>query len=56
MDRARLSKRHGATRVEAYREMGVLPEALANFLVLIGWAPSGDERGARTRSCSPARR
>ena len=41
MDRARLSKRHGATRVEAYREMGVLPEALANFLVLIGWAPGG---------------
>jgi len=42
MDRARLSKRHGATRVEAYREMGVLPEALANFLVLIGWAPGGE--------------
>jgi glutamyl-tRNA synthetase len=41
MDRARLSKRHGATRVEAYRAMGVLPEALANFLLLIGWAPSG---------------
>jgi glutamyl-tRNA synthetase len=41
MDRARLSKRHGATRVEAYREMGVLAEALANFLLLIGWAPGG---------------
>jgi glutamyl-tRNA synthetase len=39
MDRARLSKRHGATRVEAYHEMGVLPEALVNFLALIGWAP-----------------
>lgn len=46
MDRARLSKRHGATRVEAYREMGVLPEALVNFLVLIGWAPSGSSDAA----------
>lgn len=46
MDRARLSKRHGATRVEAYREMGVLPEALVNFLVLIGWAPSGTSAAA----------
>jgi glutamyl-tRNA synthetase len=46
MDRARLSKRHGATRVEAYREMGVLPEALVNFLVLIGWAPSGNSAAA----------
>ncbi len=46
MDRARLSKRHGATRVEAYREMGVLPEALANFLVLIGWSPSGHSAAA----------
>jgi len=42
MDRARLSKRHGATKVEAYRELGVLPEALFNFLLLIGWAPSGN--------------
>jgi glutamyl-tRNA synthetase len=39
MDRARLSKRHGATRVEAYREEGYLSEAMVNFLVLIGWAP-----------------
>lgn len=46
MDRARLSKRHGATRVEAYREMGILPEALANFLVLIGWSPSGHSEAA----------
>jgi glutamyl-tRNA synthetase len=42
MDRARLSKRHGATQVGAYRELGVLPEALVNFLALIGWAPSGN--------------
>ncbi len=43
MDRARLSKRHGATRVEGYRELGILPEALFNFLLLIGWAPSGND-------------
>lgn len=42
MDRARLSKRHGATSVTAYRELGILPEALANFLLLIGWAPKDD--------------
>jgi glutamyl-tRNA synthetase len=46
MDRARLSKRHGATSVSSYREMGILPEALANFLVLIGWAPSGESEAA----------
>ncbi|MDQ3022842.1 MAG: glutamate--tRNA ligase [bacterium] len=39
MDRARLSKRHGATRCEAYREEGYLPDAMVNFLALIGWAP-----------------
>src|SRR6202008_4853097 len=32
-DRARLSKRHGATSVQAYREQGILPEALGNYLV-----------------------
>jgi glutamyl-tRNA synthetase len=43
-DRTRLSKRHGATSVEAYREQGILPEALINFLALLGWAPpSGKE-------------
>lgn len=42
MDRARLSKRHGATSVTAYRELGILPQALANFLLLIGWAPKDD--------------
>jgi glutamyl-tRNA synthetase len=46
MDRARLSKRHGATKVGAYREMGVLPEAMCNFLALIGWAPSGHSEAA----------
>ncbi len=40
-DRQRLSKRHGATSVEAYRELGILPEALRNFLALLGWTPPG---------------
>ncbi|MBI2911495.1 MAG: glutamate--tRNA ligase, partial [Chloroflexi bacterium] len=37
-DRAKLSKRHGATALLAYRDAGYLPEALANFLVLLGWS------------------
>jgi glutamyl-tRNA synthetase/nondiscriminating glutamyl-tRNA synthetase len=43
-DRERLSKRHGATSVANFREMGVLPEALMNYLALLGWAPSGGDR------------
>lgn len=43
-DRSPLSKRHGATAVSQYREEGFLPEALLNYLVLLGWAsPSGEE-------------
>jgi glutamyl-tRNA synthetase len=42
-DRQRLSKRHGATSVGAYREQGVLPEALVNFLALLGWTPPGQK-------------
>jgi glutamyl-tRNA synthetase len=42
-DGKRLSKRHGAASVEAYREEGILPEALVNFLALLGWSP-GDDR------------
>ena len=38
-DRERLSKRHGATSIANFREMGVLPEALVNYLALLGWAP-----------------
>ena len=38
-DRTRLSKRHGATSVIAYRDEGFLPEAFRNFLVLLGWTP-----------------
>jgi nondiscriminating glutamyl-tRNA synthetase len=36
-DRERLSKRHGATSVSTFREMGYLPEALVNYLALLGW-------------------
>ena len=42
-DRERLSKRHGATSVGAYREQGILPEALVNFLALLGWTPPGQK-------------
>jgi glutamyl-tRNA synthetase len=37
-DRSKLSKRHGATAVTEYQEQGYLPEAMFNFLVLLGWA------------------
>jgi len=43
-DRERLSKRHGATSVANFRDMGILPEALMNYLALLGWAPSGGTR------------
>lgn len=42
-DKQRLSKRHGATSVGAYQEQGVLPEALVNFLALLGWTPPGQQ-------------
>jgi len=42
-DKARLSKRHGATSVMAYRDMGFLPEALLNYLVRLGWSHGDDE-------------
>ena len=42
-DKKRLSKRHGAVAVTEYREAGYLPEALFNFLALLGWSP-GDGR------------
>ena len=47
-DGKRLSKRHGALAVEAYREEGLLPEAMVNFLALLGWNP-GDEREVMDR-------
>lgn len=42
-DRSKLSKRHGATSVEEFRSQGYLPEAIINYLTLLGWAPGNDE-------------
>ena len=42
-DHSKLSKRHGATSVQEYREMGILPEALINYLALLGWSPGEDQ-------------
>ena len=41
-DKKRLSKRHGATSVLEYRTQGYLPEAMVNFLALLGWSPGDD--------------
>jgi len=43
IDRARLSKRHGATSVMAYRDMGYLPDALVNYLARLGWSHGDQE-------------
>jgi glutamyl-tRNA synthetase len=42
-DGAKLSKRHGALGVDAYRDMGYLPEALRNYLLRLGWSHGDDE-------------
>ncbi|WP_346356181.1 glutamate--tRNA ligase [Azotosporobacter soli] len=42
-DRSKMSKRHGATSVEQYRTLGYLPEAIVNFLALLGWSPEGEQ-------------
>lgn len=42
-DRSKMSKRHGATSVEQYKNLGYLPEGLVNFLALLGWAPPGEQ-------------
>lgn len=42
-DKAKLSKRHGAVSALEYKEMGYLPEALLNFVALIGWNPGNDK-------------
>ena len=46
-DKTRLSKRHGATSVIAYKQMGIVPDAFRNFLSLLGWTPGSikDENG-----------
>lgn len=43
-DKTRLSKRHGATSVMAYKEMGIVPEAFRNFLALLGWSPGSEHK------------
>jgi glutamyl-tRNA synthetase len=47
-DKKRLSKRHGATSVTEYARQGYVPEAMVNFLALLGWSP-GDDREVLTR-------
>ena len=42
-DKKRLSKRHGATSVMEYERQGYIPEGMANFLSLLGWAPGGND-------------
>jgi glutamyl-tRNA synthetase len=42
-DRAKLSKRHGATSIAEYKEQGYLPEALINFIALLGWNPGTEK-------------
>jgi glutamyl-tRNA synthetase/nondiscriminating glutamyl-tRNA synthetase len=49
-DRTRLSKRHGATSLESFRALGILPEALRNYLALLGWSPAD----GKTEILSPA--
>lgn len=42
-DRSKLSKRHGATSVEEFRDQGYLAQAIINYLTLLGWSPEGTE-------------
>lgn len=42
-DKSKLSKRHGAVALDEYKEKGILPDALVNYLALLGWSP-GDDR------------
>lgn len=42
-DHKKMSKRHGATSVTAYKDMGYLPDAVVNYLALLGWAPKGEQ-------------
>jgi glutamyl-tRNA synthetase len=49
-DGAKLSKRHGALGVEAYRDMGYLPEAMRNYLLRLGWSHGDDEMIATSQA------
>ena len=51
-DGAKLSKRHGALGVEAYRDMGYLPAAMRNYLVRLGWSHGDDEIMSTERTWS----
>lgn len=42
-DHTKMSKRHGATSVDQYRQLGYLPEGIDNFLALLGWAPDSEQ-------------
>ena len=42
-DRSKLSKRHGATSVEEFRDQGYMAESIINYLTLLGWSPEGTE-------------
>ena len=48
-DKKRLSKRHGATSVMEYARQGYLPEAMTNFLALLGWSPGSGDQEVFTR-------
>lgn len=43
-DKSKLSKRHGAVSLESYKEAGYLPEAMVNYLALLGWSPAEADR------------
>ncbi len=49
-DRKRLSKRHGATSVEEFADQGILPDAMVNYLALLGWSPGGAGDDVLSRS------
>jgi glutamyl-tRNA synthetase len=49
-DKKRLSKRHGATSVGEYEAQGILPEAMVNFLALLGWSPGAGDREVFSRA------
>jgi glutamyl-tRNA synthetase len=55
-DKTRLSKRHGATSVISYKEMGIVPEAFRNFLALLGWTPgaAGKDENGKDREVFPS--
>jgi glutamyl-tRNA synthetase len=55
-DKTRLSKRHGATSVISYKDMGIVPEAFRNFLALLGWTPgaAGKDSAGKDREIFPS--